>query len=202
MRSRPSRSARATFALAALFCVAGFGGCKDGSDVMSLLDGPSRTRLAGISGNESLLFSVTAGHPITDLPPLGDNGKILGRSGNSVLLEMPRAALLRLEEVGGIKRATVWGDGEAARRIEPALRSRVLEALDADDRTPIEFLATFREAVPDLRERIAAGGANPRTVAGKVATVTAAPDAIFELMALPDLVRLSRPRVLRTLGNP
>jgi hypothetical protein len=161
------------------------------------LDAGSRARLAAISGNRTVWISLTGTVPLGDLPPL-DGGRVLARSGKTVLVEIPRGSLSRLAEVRHVESAVVWGDAVTGEKIEPALRRDLVRALDASPSPPpLTVIATFAGGATDLDARIRAAGAEPRTVAGTVATLHATPEAVFTLAQEIDLTALRRPREIR-----
>lgn len=200
--SRPVRTLVRRLVPVALVAIAVAGCARPAGRMTAFLDGASQARLDA-AVTPTILMSLKGLMPLESLPPLGEGGRVLGRAGTSVLLEVPRETLSRLADLDGVSHALVWGDANAAGRLDPGLRTRLLEAVDAPARAtePISMIATFRQDTGDLRERLEGLGAAPRTVAGTVVTLDAAPEAVFRILALPDLASLSKPRELYPLGG-
>lgn len=200
---RPDRLAALGQAAAFACIVAISTGCaKPAPTLKTFLDEASEARLSAARG-ERILVSLKGLMPLESLPPLGEGGRVVGRAGTSVLLEVPRAVLPQLGGIDGVSHATVWGDDAAVARLDPGLRTQLLEVLDAPARAGerLPMIATFREDTGNLRERLESAGAAPRTVAGSVVTLDADTDAVFRILAFPDVAGLSRPRELHPLGG-
>ena len=120
----------------------------------------------------------------------------------SLLLVVPTNRLTDVAAVDGVTGGVVWGDGTATERIGVGLQRHLLEQLatSAPDSGATDVIARFRDDAAAVREDIAAAGAEPRSLAGPVATLSATPDAIFNLLAVPGLLDLNLPTQLAPLS--
>jgi len=181
--------------LATAVCVILLPGCRKVE-----LDENSRARLAVVPDDRNVLASVTCDRE-PRVPPL-DGGRVLGRTGNTVLVDAPRSVYRELDEMDGLVRVVVWGEGAVAGRMDPLLRTQLLEQVDQGHLSePISVIATFREDSADVEGRLKTAGAVPRTVAGRVVTLDAGFNAVMTVLTFEDLLTLTRPRQLRMLGD-
>ena len=191
----PSPKSRLLFLVTCLACVS-LPGCKGGAE----LDPASSARLDAVPDDANVLASVTCGsEPV--IPPL-DGGRVLGRAGNTVLVDAPRTAYRALDGVDDLERLVVWGRGTAASRMDPLLRTQLLELVDeGGGARTIPVIATFREDSADIEGRLKSAGAMPRTVTGRVVTMDAGFDALMTVLTFEDLLTLTQPRELRMLNR-
>lgn len=185
-----------------LFLVAALAlaGCKGDEQLDKYMDAASKDRLAQISAADLVYVSLKCATPPGNLPPL-DGGQVFGRSGTTVLLTIPKRSLPKLRDVTKVQSAVVWGGSEEGKRLDPGLRAQLLGALDenSEQTSSVPMIATFRSERSDLEAQLRAMGAETRTVAGRVVTLDATPEVVFSLIAMDDLVNLTRPRKLNPL---
>ena len=105
-----------------------------------------------------------------------------------------------LASVTGVEDAAVWGYTDDVRKIDRFLQRDLLEGWEAGNE-PVVMLAQFEENAVDLRSRLEAGGATVRTVAGPVVTLEATPTAVFDILTMPDLLLVRKPRQLTPQGG-
>jgi hypothetical protein len=178
-------------------------GCRGTQDMASLVDGASNARLEKIPADASVLLSLHGKNALGELPPLGEDGRELGRADRSILVEVTRSAFTALSEMDGLDRAVIWGPGEITGRLDPMLRSQLLESVSDPARRdrPIEMIATFDEGTEDLASQLKDRGVDMRTVVGNVVTLDAGPNEAFEILAMPNLTNLSQPRQMRYMDQ-
>ncbi len=178
-------------------------GCRSADDLAGRLDAASVERLAAVPPGASVLLSLRGEAPLGELPELGEGGRTLGRRGATVLVEAARDALPHLAAAPGVVETVIWGSGEAAARLEVGLRNEVLEMLDDPARRgeSLAMIATFASAAQDARASVEGLGGRPRSLTGDVMTLDASIDEAFAILALPELVKLARPAVMRPVGD-
>ena len=189
-----------TTGLLALACC---GGCND-ADWTEALDPGSQARLERIPESGEAMISVVvdddlATHAST-LPP-GVNR--IAELDQSLLLVVPMIHLNEVAAVDGVTGGVIWGDGTAAQRIGIPLQRRLLAQLasSAPDSGAMDVIARFRDDARIDRETITASGAEARSLVGPVATLSATPDAIFNLLAVPGLLDVKLPTQSKPLGG-
>ena len=164
------------------------------------MDASSRARLQAVPDTARVLLSLRV-DPLPETPLSLEGGREVFRTANAVLVEVPRAGLSRLGSIAGVKQVAVWGGADAAGKLGPRLRRQLLEAWASASEEPLPMIASFApEHSGDLKAEVEAVGAHPRTVAGSVVTLDAAPEAVFGLLQVPDLLRLQKPRPTEPLG--
>ncbi len=189
------------------FMLAGIGlivlaaGCGSGPEVVSMMDQASRERLEAIPLTTTIVLSCRGDSLAGDLG-IPTYVHELARTPDAVLVEVLHRDLSRLDTVGGIRRAAVWGPAGALARLGPDLRTRVLAAWAVIPEEPLTLLAVFGGPGDGLRAELTTAGADVRTVAGPVVTLAATPETIFRILALPGLVRLQAPRRVEPLTGP
>lgn len=174
-------------------------GCAASTILTDYLDPQSLNRLASLSDETGVVASVTTkGEP--KLPPLS-GGRVLGRTNNSVLVEIPKSAVGDLGAVQGLKHATVWGPSDMAGKIDAGLRTQLLElAGDKNYTELIPMIATF-DSKTGLEDRLRSAGAQIRTVAGRVVTFDANFLSALKVLSLDGLTSLVKPRQVKTLRD-
>jgi hypothetical protein len=183
--------------------VVGLVGCRSEEPLADLLDEASQTRLEALSADANVLLSLQSEAPLEGALPLEEGGRRLGGTGNSVLLEVPRAALSQLADLEGLTSVVVWGGGEIVRRLDPFLRKELLARMDSPPKRdePLSMIATFQEGADDYAQQLAALDVKPRSIVGNVATLDASPETAFKILALPSLVKLSQPQQRHPVGQ-
>jgi len=189
-----------TTGLLALACC---GGCND-ADWTEALDAGSQARLERVPESGEALISIVVDDDLatyaSTLPPGVNRVADLDQS---LLLIVPRIRLNEVAAVDGVTGGVIWGDGTAAQRIGIRLQRRLLEQLasSAPDSGAMDVIARFRDDAKIDRASITATGAEARSLVGQVATLSATPDAIFNLMAVPGLLDVNLPTQLKPLGG-
>jgi len=184
---------RSPTALAVVLSFVFLPGCN--GNVEQLLDSASRQRLAAVPEGTNVLLSLTADRPPQDLPPLG-GGRALGRTGNSVLLEVPPGVLPSLSKIDGLRSGTVWGPQNLLGRLDPGLLSAMLEAFDLGTQTEaMSMIARFDDVAADPRPALEGEGAAIGSMAGGIVTLSASPEAALSILALPHLIQLTKPKL-------
>lgn len=176
------------------------GGCRSGDGSTSRVDAASRERLEALPADANVLAACRLASPTDTLPSFDETVRVVGLTPRAVLVQIPRSELAGLAPT--FNRISVWGGDNAAGRLDPRLRARLLAAWANDDEHALELIATFdKNTLEGLRERLTEAGATVRTVAGPVATLEANPETIFRLLALPGLVQLQLPRPQKLLDE-
>jgi hypothetical protein len=200
--SRPRRIPPALLCLFLVTPVLVAGGCGPTDDLASRMDEASVQRLTALPEHGTVLASCRFTTLPDSLPPLGAGVLELGRSPRALLVEIPRDDLARLAGLADAGAIAIWGEGALKAKLDPLLRLQLLQAWGEENSDPMAMIASFREdGLQDLREHLVALGATPRTIAGPVVTLDAAPETVFRLLALPDLVALRQPRTLNLLDG-
>lgn len=184
----------------ALASLCGCAALNSGGSFYTHLDAASETRLNQMGNQEPALVSVGLTNTQVAFPPL-KGGEILGRSGATVLLTMPKGSLGDLGSISGLRRAVVWGPASYRNKMTVPFRNHLLQRLDQGlGGTPSTMLGTFSHFETDsLKAEVAGTGAAPKSVHGQVATMEADADAVFRLLALNSLTRLDVPAQLLPL---
>jgi hypothetical protein len=172
-------------------------GCGGDRATRKHTDAASQARLEGIDDEEEILVSIRTGDPEATFPV----GRELLRVEGALLGAVPRGELDELADVPGLTGISVWGSSTALDKAGPRLRTELLTAWVEAPREPIPLLVQLEEGAPDVREALEGCGAIPRTVAGEVVTIDADPEAVFCILQLAEVTRISAPRALRPSGN-
>ncbi len=184
-----------------VLAVMGASGCRSGGDLTAMMDEASRDRVNAAPGDGTLLVSVRADSLPDPLPGFGDDARALARTGHAVLLEVRVGKLDSLSALPNATKAAVWGPGEAFSKLDPWFRPRLLEAWSEAPEETLTVIARFTGSGEDLRERLRDAGAEPRTIAGGVATLAATPGALFRILNMKDLAGLRGPQKFRPLDD-
>ena len=180
------------------------GSCKPGDGLKELArftDEASLERLAEVPADSMVLLSVQGHDAMGDLPDLGEGGRRLSSFDKTYLVNVPRAVIPDLAAIPGLKAIVVWGSGDMVSRLGARLRLTMLTRVSGDQlrNTPLEVVARFSGDILDLRHKLEKLGANPRSVNAGVVTMDATVDVLFEILARPDLVSLTKPVLQKPL---
>jgi len=159
-------------------------------------DAASRERLEGIADTEDVLVSVRTSNPEAALPV----GRELLRVEGALLGEVPRKELDSLADIPGLSSISVWGTDATLSKAGPRFREEILTAWVEAPEEPLPLLVQIRPGAPDIRGDLEACGAQTRTVAGEVVTVDATPEAVFCILQMETVTRISAPRALTPSG--
>jgi hypothetical protein len=160
-------------------------------------DAASQARLKGIEEGEDVLVSIRTGDPEAAFPV----GREILRVDGALLGAVPREELDELADVPGLTGISVWGSSAALDKAGPRLRTELLTAWVEAPEEPLPLLVQLEEGAPDVRGQLEGCGATTRTVAGEVVTVDADPEAVFCILQLQAVTRISAPRALRPSGG-
>lgn len=187
-----------------LSCLLVFVGCKPGEGLDGLAkvtDEASLKRLATVPADSMVLLSIQGHEAMGDLPDLGEGGRRLSSFDQTYLVEVSHSMLLDLAATPGLKAIVVWGSGGLTSALDSRLRLTMLSRVSGDELrdTPLEVVARFSGDGLDLRHSLEKMGANPRSVNAGVVTMDATVDVLFEILARPDLVSLTKPVLQKPL---
>jgi hypothetical protein len=190
----------------ALLALTNLGGCKpgEGLDVLTeVTDEASLQRLAAVPADSMVLLSVQGHEAMGELPDLGEGGRRLSSFDKTYLVEVARPVILDLAATPGLKAIVVWGGSDLTTGLDSRLRLTMLSRVSGDELrdTPLAVVARFSGDGLDLRHSLEKLGANPRSVNAGVVTMDATVDVLFEILARPDLMSLSKPVLQKPLQS-
>jgi len=190
--ARPGAARRLLFGLLPLLPLL-LSACREERAALERLDDGSRRRLTALADDERVLVSLTAASAVA---PEAEEavGRIIDRVGRSRLFDVPRADVARSVTMHD-GHPVVWGASTLLGRLDPGLRREILRRFDAGDSSEVAAIALFTVASPDLAGLLRGAGAEPGSITGTVATLTAPPDGLLDVLALPELKGLSKPRI-------
>ena len=164
------------------------------------IDPLSSNRLDKITESQFMVISCKM-NTIPEVFPLEGKGRELARTDNAILVEIPRSDYESVVGTDGVKKVAVWGEAGNVRKLDHWLRVQLLDAWTADRTREMSCLVRFKNGSTGLKEKLEEVGAHPRTVAGIVVTVEAGPEAILDMLAIPELEEIKQPRLLNPLGD-
>ncbi len=176
-------------------------GCKDNlpGELAGLADQKSLDRYAALPADSDLLLCLQAESTLGKLPKLGPEGQQLGHFGPSTLVKVNREMVPALAEVEGLQSLVLWGDGQAAKKLDPQLRSTLLKEMAQPQwrEKSYAIIGTFDKDSAGLKEALVAVGAQPRSVKAGLATFDATSEVIFDILAWDHLRQLKEPTLMR-----
>ncbi len=172
-------------------------GCND--DLAGLADQKSLDRLASLPADSGLLLCLQADGALGKLPDLGPGGRQLGRFGPSTLVEVSRDAVPALAKIEGLKSMVLWGDENAAGKLDPMLKSELLGSMANPDWRLVQHrvIGTFDLESSNLKDALTAAGAQAGSVVDGIATFKASNEIIFDILAWENLRQLKKPTLMR-----
>ena len=170
-------------------------GCGSRSEVIENLDPSSAQILMGVPpGMNVVLASRMEELPATLVLPAG--GREITRSGSTVLFEVPREDVEKLEGFGDVLSMAVWGGTAHVDKMDHQLQSLLLESEDGETDAEFSVMARFAAGTENIGELLEAAGVQSRTTAGIVVTITTNAEGIFRMLQITELEILKNPRQL------
>jgi hypothetical protein len=182
-----------------IFLVTLLSGCNDKlpAELAGLADQKSLDRYAALPADSGLLLCLQSDGVLGKLPNLGPDGKQLGRFGPSTLVAVSRDLVPDLAEVDGLTGFVLWGDDQAAGKLDPMLRTALLGDMAQPNWREKEhaIIGTFDDGA-GLKEALVSAGAKPGSVNGGIVTFDATSEVIFDILAWDNLRQLEKPTLL------
>jgi hypothetical protein len=169
-------------------------GC-GGDTATKKTDDATLARLERLASDEPVVLACRM-KTVPDAFPLGTGGRELSRGRNGILVQVPRSEVDRIAALPGVEGVAVWGTAEQVQKMDFWLQAQILNAWSQKEPLTLSCLARFAAGTAGLRDRLEGMGATPRTVAGPVVTLDAGPDALLEIVQMPELVSMTQPRML------